>query len=235
MKIGIIYCKNGQIYPQDMLLNRELTTQFKNFLSLMGKIIEVDDPRNDVGSGETYYTFWNELDVIYHVAPMMDSEAQRRLIGNDFVILFFIESGSFNPSYLSQLGTVQQIYGVIRPTNDGNKYQAAFLNTRNIKEYSPHLPNIPIDNTEIQNILLTKCYNGISMTYTCSPMNRLFYTPRGVTLEELIYDYPKENIAQVFRKNSNRYLNISENNNKLKVYLFCTLILFLLIILIIYK
>eukprot|EP01124_Arcella_intermedia_P012965 TRINITY_DN19378_c0_g1_i2.p1 TRINITY_DN19378_c0_g1~~TRINITY_DN19378_c0_g1_i2.p1 ORF type:complete len:190 (+),score=44.00 TRINITY_DN19378_c0_g1_i2:155-724(+) len=62
---------------------------------------------------ETYYTNWNNKDIIFHVAPLLSSEAIRRLIGNDIVIIVFTEDVDFNPYVLKQLGTVPLIFFII--------------------------------------------------------------------------------------------------------------------------
>eukprot|EP01124_Arcella_intermedia_P012966 TRINITY_DN19378_c0_g1_i3.p1 TRINITY_DN19378_c0_g1~~TRINITY_DN19378_c0_g1_i3.p1 ORF type:complete len:477 (+),score=91.12 TRINITY_DN19378_c0_g1_i3:175-1431(+) len=119
-KIGIVYYHNGQIDLQ--VSNGECSSKFWEFVSLMGYKIDLTnwggftgDMRNHEDK-ETYFTQWKEKDIIFHVAPMLNSEAIRRLIGNDIVIIVFTEDGEFNPSVLTQLGSLPQIIFVVRPS-----------------------------------------------------------------------------------------------------------------------
>lgn len=58
--------------------------------------------------------------VIYHVAPLLNAEGHRRLIGNDIAVIFFMEenSGKFDPSFMDQLGQVPQVFAVVQPQGD---------------------------------------------------------------------------------------------------------------------
>jgi hypothetical protein len=47
---------------------------------------------------------------------MLNAEEHRRLIGNDIAVIIYVEEGaSFSPQFLLELGTVQQVYVVVRP------------------------------------------------------------------------------------------------------------------------
>ena len=48
----------------------------------------------NISEKETYYTEWNDIDIIYHVNTMLSADAHRRLIGNDVAIIFFKEKGT---------------------------------------------------------------------------------------------------------------------------------------------
>ena len=49
--------------------------------------------------------------VIYHLAPQLDKEGHRRLIGNDIAVIFFLEEGAkgFDTTLIDELGTVPQV------------------------------------------------------------------------------------------------------------------------------
>jgi len=103
IKIGLIYCRKGQTLPQDMFKNGisedQCSQGFMDFVSLFGSEInltEWDGYMGDMKPGETgkaFYDRWNNIEVIYHVAPFLNSEGHRRLIGNDIAELFFLEEG----------------------------------------------------------------------------------------------------------------------------------------------
>lgn len=67
-------------------------SRFYRFMDSMASVVDMhthDGYRGDMGkSGEdadtlTYYTKWNDIEIIFHVAPHMSPEQHRRLCGND--------------------------------------------------------------------------------------------------------------------------------------------------------
>eukprot|EP01124_Arcella_intermedia_P013786 TRINITY_DN20177_c0_g1_i1.p1 TRINITY_DN20177_c0_g1~~TRINITY_DN20177_c0_g1_i1.p1 ORF type:complete len:868 (+),score=172.66 TRINITY_DN20177_c0_g1_i1:113-2716(+) len=127
MKIGVIYCRAGQTNPQHMLKNgfdgTPCSDHFWDFVNLLGEKISLEGwkgYRGDMRPGENssttpYYRKWRDIEIIYHVAPLLNSEGHRRLIGNDISIIFFIDEGPFDPFEVGLLGTVPQVFAVVRP------------------------------------------------------------------------------------------------------------------------
>jgi len=207
MKLGVIYCKPGQTNPRDMLLNGldgdTCSSHFWEFLSILGRKIDLSNHpgyRGDFGSAEhatAYYDQWKDLDqveheIIYHVAPLLNSDAHRRLIGNDLGIIFYLEEGKFDISEIQELGTVPQVFAVVQPTPDHQKYIFACFSTVSLRPFGPPVPSYPVAPRLLRVILLTKFVNGLLMTIFCPPFNRLFYKPRGHTLETIIVKYPEK-------------------------------------------
>jgi hypothetical protein len=62
---------------------------------------------------ETYYTIWNDVEIMFHIAPLLNEEQVRRLIGNDIVVIIFHDdpmmSSSFNPDPFIEMGAVAQV------------------------------------------------------------------------------------------------------------------------------
>jgi hypothetical protein len=62
---------------------------------------------------DTYYTVWNEVEIMFHCAPLLNEEQVRRLIGNDISIIIYYDDptmlSSFNPDPLYELGSVAQV------------------------------------------------------------------------------------------------------------------------------
>jgi hypothetical protein len=64
------------------------------------------------------------IQVIYHVAVLMDSEQQRRLIGNDITYLFFHDSQEpFPTSLVNGFGQVPQMFLVVQKIKDNERYR----------------------------------------------------------------------------------------------------------------
>eukprot|EP01125_Pyxidicula_operculata_P016690 TRINITY_DN5774_c0_g1_i1.p1 TRINITY_DN5774_c0_g1~~TRINITY_DN5774_c0_g1_i1.p1 ORF type:complete len:1448 (+),score=388.07 TRINITY_DN5774_c0_g1_i1:96-4439(+) len=207
IKLGLIYCRKGQSNPKDMFVNGtgddKCSKSFNDFLSLMGRQIDLEKHVGYTGDmkppAQTYYDVWKGIEVIYHVAPMLNAEGHRRLIGNDIAIIFFLEEGAstqFDPSQVAQLGTVPQVFAVVQPVLNNQHYRLAFFSNINIKQFYPFPYNFALQPSEMKDLILTNMYNGLIMANNCPPMNRLYYVPRRETLEAIIANYPKESQAK---------------------------------------
>eukprot|EP01128_Nolandella_sp_AFSM9_P008795 TRINITY_DN5469_c0_g1_i1.p1 TRINITY_DN5469_c0_g1~~TRINITY_DN5469_c0_g1_i1.p1 ORF type:complete len:649 (-),score=99.97 TRINITY_DN5469_c0_g1_i1:337-2283(-) len=202
-KVGIIYVGKNQTHPQEMFKNGQedgpkCADNFWTFMNLMGQEIDLEQweaYRGDMGRrGKSYYDRWNDIEVMYHVSPLLNSEMHRRLVGNDVPIIFFMEEGDdhkFDPSELSHLGTVPQLFAVVQPV--GENYRIATFSNINIKETFPLLPPQYVLSPEgMKNHVCTKMYNGLVMSQYCPPLQRLFYAPRRSTLKEIVDTFPSE-------------------------------------------
>jgi len=208
MKIAIIYVRPGQTNPRDMFKN-DPPDSFWKFVNILGQRINIsehDGYKGDVVTGEVYYTKWKGLQVIFHLAPLLDAEGHRRLIGNDIAIIFYHDDllGSFDPSEVGSLGAVPQIYAIIQPYKN-NRYRLAILSGLNIKEYGPALPVKSYTEEDLRETLFTKIHNGFFEAAIFSPpMNRLFFTPREQTLKEIVSHYPYESKTERKKREKNR-------------------------------
>eukprot|EP01125_Pyxidicula_operculata_P005837 TRINITY_DN2037_c0_g2_i1.p1 TRINITY_DN2037_c0_g2~~TRINITY_DN2037_c0_g2_i1.p1 ORF type:complete len:1050 (-),score=164.06 TRINITY_DN2037_c0_g2_i1:50-3199(-) len=206
MKIGLVYSKKGQVSPQEMFLNKinkdnPSDAKFLKFLDILGYEIDLDNwtgYRGDMKSpGKTYFTNWKDVEVIFHVAPYLDAEGHRRLIGNDIAVLFYLEEGQdsfLNLTNISQMGTVPQIFVVVQPV--GEEYRVGFFEYANIKKQDANPPKALLDVSLMKDVILTKLYNGLVIANYCPPMNRLFYVPRKDTIESIVVNYPKSAQSQ---------------------------------------
>eukprot|EP01125_Pyxidicula_operculata_P003056 TRINITY_DN1321_c0_g2_i1.p1 TRINITY_DN1321_c0_g2~~TRINITY_DN1321_c0_g2_i1.p1 ORF type:complete len:1345 (-),score=395.48 TRINITY_DN1321_c0_g2_i1:173-4207(-) len=208
MKIGIIYTKHGQADPHEMFKNGregdQCSDKFWNFMKLMGREIDLLGWKKYNGDmsvnspGKTYFDdTWKNINIVYHLAPMLDPEGHRRLIGNDVAIIFFLEEGQdtwFEPTDYEKLGTVPQIYIVVQPV--GNNYRVAFFTRNTIKPFGPDLPTTSaMDPAAMKDLVLTKLYNGLIMSQYCPPMDRLFSIPRGETIKDIVANYKPSKTA----------------------------------------
>jgi hypothetical protein len=156
---------------------------------------------------------------------MMQAEGHRRLIGNDVCVVFFRDEGSppFDPTGATQLGTMPQIFIVVQPEN--GKYKIASFSRKTIRPYGPSIAkDMCLSETETKDFILSKCsahdfltsqclqklahpihrfyqntvYNGfVQATIFCPPINRLWYTPRLASIQEMCKKYSKETPKQV--------------------------------------
>eukprot|EP01124_Arcella_intermedia_P015761 TRINITY_DN22335_c0_g1_i1.p1 TRINITY_DN22335_c0_g1~~TRINITY_DN22335_c0_g1_i1.p1 ORF type:complete len:765 (-),score=188.52 TRINITY_DN22335_c0_g1_i1:43-2160(-) len=197
-KIGVICVQDGQSNPQDMLRNtgESVPHAFWEFMNLIGHskdLIELQY-RGDFGIdeiGKTYVEDWKHLQIVYHVAPMLDPEAHRRLIGNDVAIIFFLTKGKLSLSNIGLLGTMPQVYAIVKPAKN-NRYKIATFCNVNIKPHGPPTPKSSLDGATLKELLLTKLHNGIVMTTYCPPLARLFFLPRKETIDSIVNKHSKK-------------------------------------------
>lgn len=210
MKIGVVYCKPGQKTAQEMFSNVDCSPAFNNFVDTMGTSFELTNEwtkyRGDMRTPATICYFeWQTqalgiIEVVYHIAPRLTAEEHRRLLGNDIVILLFLEEDS--PSQQTQLsveqletfGEVPQVYLVIQPVK--RKFRICSITRRTITPFLPPVPRNPLTFQEVREWLLTKVYNGLCTTNYCPPMNRLFSVPRKAAIETVIEKFSKKPVSK---------------------------------------
>eukprot|EP01127_Copromyxa_protea_P019059 TRINITY_DN6101_c0_g1_i1.p1 TRINITY_DN6101_c0_g1~~TRINITY_DN6101_c0_g1_i1.p1 ORF type:complete len:774 (-),score=143.10 TRINITY_DN6101_c0_g1_i1:86-2335(-) len=208
-KVAVLYAKNNEQTVQEMFQNEiPEDSKFWPFMDTIAKKIHLSNwtqYRGDFGSDgedanrETYFTVWRGTQIMFHVAPWLIAEQHRRLIGNDLVVIVFYEPPAselhkpFNPSVMSGLGTVPQVYSVIQPTQD--VFRMAFFQKPSIKEFGPPSPSPSyyMTATDAKEYLYTKLHNAMHMIKQCPPMNRLYQVPRAATIADLCARFPKTN------------------------------------------
>uniref|UniRef100_A0A8C7ZW67 RAP1 GTPase activating protein 2a n=1 Tax=Oryzias sinensis TaxID=183150 RepID=A0A8C7ZW67_9TELE len=109
-KFGVIYQKFGQTSEEELFGNNEETPAFKEFLSVLGDNIELQDFKGfrgglDVSHGQTgsesIYTVFRQREIMFHVStklPFTEGDVQqlqrKRHIGNDIVAAVFQEEST---------------------------------------------------------------------------------------------------------------------------------------------
>lgn len=92
-------------------------------------------------SGTGLFREWNECKFIFHSACRLNSEQIRRLIGNDIIIIVFIEDSSFDLSSLDEFGAVPQVFAIVQPVYHQSRvfYRFGFVSRNTIKPFGPNL------------------------------------------------------------------------------------------------
>jgi hypothetical protein len=210
-KVAVLYVKNGQKTMPDVFANKPPEGHgFYKLLDSMADKINLKGwtkYRGDFGSDsdeKSYYTEWKVscpslllrlssckgVSMMFHVAPWLNSEMHRRLIGNDICVLVYFDepdpATSLDPIVFDGLGTVPQVFTVVQPINE-QQYRLGFFHRSNLKRYGPDCPpsDYVFSREDLRDYLFTKLHNGFAMGMQCPPMNRLFITPRAATLKVL--------------------------------------------------
>jgi len=125
-KFGVLYGKKDQSENQ-MFANVESSPNFERFLNLLGQRIQLKgwtryagglDVRQDTTGKESVFREFRNLEVMFHVSTLLpyypDDEQQverKRHLGNDMVVIIFMENGAFIPSMIKT--QFNHIYAVV--------------------------------------------------------------------------------------------------------------------------
>ncbi|CAF3779930.1 unnamed protein product [Rotaria sp. Silwood1] len=137
-KIGLIYQCLDQTNEYDIFSNDKITDDLKNFLNQLAEYVRLKgfnkyrgdlDTKDDLHGQYSYYTKYNNHEIMFNIAPMIPSTKangqcieRKGLVGNAFVCIVFQEKDAeFIPDFIS--GKVTQIYITVQPcTIDENLY-----------------------------------------------------------------------------------------------------------------
>eukprot|EP01126_Amoeba_proteus_P048731 TRINITY_DN5655_c0_g1_i1.p1 TRINITY_DN5655_c0_g1~~TRINITY_DN5655_c0_g1_i1.p1 ORF type:complete len:391 (+),score=76.80 TRINITY_DN5655_c0_g1_i1:1081-2253(+) len=190
--LSVVYCKQGQFKPLDMMRNSplDLSVEARKFLDIMG-ITSKGEITQDDKSGQRAID-WYGRKIVWHCALMMNQEEQRRLIGNDNCVLFFKDEGSpFNPLYVNDMGVMPQCYVVVQPySNQG--YRVAFFQRKQILTFGPSpMRNMIVSPEDIKDFVLTKLHNASLVCLICPPLVNLLSRPRAAAIQEVVEKHMK--------------------------------------------
>jgi len=178
-KFGVLYCKNGQQTESDMLSNEHGSEEFNNFLDLLGVRVTLKDWRKFSGGlsifggldgDQSIYTQFHSYEIMFHVSTLLHYRAEdpqqidrKRHIGNDIVVLVFMEGGSLTPGFLRS--QFNHVYFVVQPTRTETgvtKYKLAVAAKEGVPPFGPMLPHIPEFDvgSSFKEYLLTKMVNA---------------------------------------------------------------------------
>eukprot|EP00029_Vermamoeba_vermiformis_P005869 TRINITY_DN2152_c0_g1_i1.p1 TRINITY_DN2152_c0_g1~~TRINITY_DN2152_c0_g1_i1.p1 ORF type:complete len:549 (+),score=190.02 TRINITY_DN2152_c0_g1_i1:44-1690(+) len=183
-KFGVLYVREGQTHEDDMFANSEPSVQFFEFLSLLGDRVALkgflgytgglDVTRNATGT-HSFYTKWNELEVMFHVAPMLPYNAsdrqqleRKRHLGNDIVVIVFVDGTStYDPSTIKS--HFNHVVFIVQPELSGGvtRYKIQVARKSSVPEFGPSLVYPPIfeRGLSFRNFLLTKLVNAERAAY----------------------------------------------------------------------
>jgi len=148
--------------------------------------------------------------VIYHVAPMLTTDEQRRLIGNYLVVIIFLEKGAtLDPlSLVTGFGQVPQAFVVVLPVEREEgivKYRLSYIIKDTLPYFWPSAPDLLLDQYPTKQLILTKLINAALMTHYYAPFDHFFYRPRGEALKDLATKFPHNKKSHGFYKKWRRF------------------------------
>uniref|UniRef100_A0A8D2LRD8 RAP1 GTPase activating protein 2 n=1 Tax=Varanus komodoensis TaxID=61221 RepID=A0A8D2LRD8_VARKO len=204
-KFGVIYQKFKQTQEGELFGNNEESPAFKNFLSLLGDTVTLQDFKGfrgglDVTHGQTgtesVYTVFRDREIMFHVStklPFTEGDAQqlqrKRHIGNDIVaIIFQEENTAFVPDMIAS--NFLHAYVVVQAENpemDNTSYKVAVTAREDVPPFGPSLPSPPVfqKNSEFREFLLAKLINAENACCKSDKFAKLEDRTRAALLDNL--------------------------------------------------
>jgi hypothetical protein len=179
-RMGVVYCGEDQQGEEVCFANTNVVSErFWSFLDLMGERVRINSFSGFSGGFEdvatepdkqSYYVSWLNLEIMYHVAPLLNPEEQRRLLGNDLVLIYFHESDHPFDAYEFR-GHVTSIAIVVKPLPN-DKYVVGCFARRRVKEFGPSV-GVEVAASDLKNYLLTKAVNAIVAAQKSPPFAQM--------------------------------------------------------------
>uniref|UniRef100_A0A3P8P856 Rap-GAP domain-containing protein n=1 Tax=Astatotilapia calliptera TaxID=8154 RepID=A0A3P8P856_ASTCA len=191
-KFGVIYQKFGQTSEEELFGNNEETPAFKEFLSILGDTVELQDFKGfrgglDVSHGQTgsesVYTVFRQREIMFHVStklPFTEGDVQqlqrKRHIGNDIVAIVFQEEPTpFVPDMIAS--NFLHAYVLVQAENPCTEHTTYKVQTGKYF-LSFHGP-------EFRDFLLTKLINAENACYKSDKFAKLEGRTRAALLDNL--------------------------------------------------
>uniref|UniRef100_A0A7M4EQY8 RAP1 GTPase activating protein 2 n=1 Tax=Crocodylus porosus TaxID=8502 RepID=A0A7M4EQY8_CROPO len=204
-KFGVIYQKFKQTLEEELFGNNEESPAFKNFLSLLGDTITLQDFKGfrgglDVTHGQTgaesVYTVFRDREIMFHVStklPFTEGDTQqlqrKRHIGNDIVAIIFQEENTpFVPDMIaSNFLHAYIVVQVENPETDNTSYKVSVTAREDVPSFGPPLPSPPVfqRNPEFREFLLTKLINAENACCKSDKFAKLEDRTRAALLDNL--------------------------------------------------
>ncbi|KAM7413499.1 hypothetical protein PAMA_020741 [Pampus argenteus] len=195
-KFGVVYQKFGQTSEEELFGNNEETPAFKEFLSILGGNIELQDFKGfrgglDVSHGQTgsesVYTVFRQREIMFHVStklPFTEGDVQqlqrKRHIGNDIVAAVFQEEPTpFVPDMIaSNFLHAYVLVQVENPCTENTTYKVSVTAREDVPPFGPPLPNPAVfkKGPEFRDFLLTKLINAENACYKSDKFAKLEVT-----------------------------------------------------------
>uniref|UniRef100_A0A8C5EQ11 Rap-GAP domain-containing protein n=1 Tax=Gouania willdenowi TaxID=441366 RepID=A0A8C5EQ11_GOUWI len=204
-KFGVVYQKFGQTSEEELFGNDEESPAFKEFLSILGDTIELQDFKGfrgglDVSHGQTgsesVYTTFRQREIMFHVStklPFTEGDVQqlqrKRHIGNDIVAAVFQEEPTpFVPDMIAS--NFLHAYLLVQPENpctEQTTYKVSVTAREDVPPFGPPLPNPAVfkKGPEFRDFLLTKLINAENACYKSDKFAKLEGRTRAALLDNL--------------------------------------------------
>ncbi|XP_018326268.1 rap1 GTPase-activating protein 1 isoform X2 [Agrilus planipennis] len=223
-KFGVLYQKRGQTTEEELFCNNVPTPAFDEFLSLLGRRIQLKDHKGyrgglDIQNGytgdEAVYEIFKEREIMFHVStllPYTESDPQqlqrKRHIGNDIVAIVFQEENTpFSPDMIaSHFLHAFIVVQPVDPNTPNARYKVSVTARDDVPFFGPTLPTPAVfrHGPEFKEFLLTKLINAENACYKAEKFAKLELRTRTSLLHAL---------TEELREKTNEFLGAGIGTN----------------------
>eukprot|EP00094_Tigriopus_californicus_P006667 TCALIF_06419-PA protein Name:"Similar to RAP1GAP Rap1 GTPase-activating protein 1 (Homo sapiens)" AED:0.07 eAED:0.08 QI:0/0/0/0.33/1/1/3/0/889 len=204
-KFGLIYQKLGQITEEALFGNRQHSTAFDEFMSILGQKISLADHKGYRGGLDTQFgqtgeeSLFEEFhgrEIMFHVSTMLpftENDCQqlqrKRHIGNDIVAIVFQDGNTpFTPDMItSHFLHAYILVQPIDPDTAYTRYKVSVTAKSDVPYFGPSLPSPSVfrKGPELKEFLLTKLINGQNACLKADEFSKLEQRTRATLLANL--------------------------------------------------
>jgi hypothetical protein len=128
---------------------------------------------------------------MWHQAPEMSKESQRRLLGNDKVIVYYCDHRStpFEPRFRGNVNSV----GIVVAEHEDGYYVEAFSRSR-VQGFHPEIPAVHFkfdQTTELRNWIITTALNASTAVYQSAPYVYMLASAWNQAMLGLVDSFPR--------------------------------------------
>jgi len=183
-KFGILYCKSGQKGEQEIFGNQDHdeSAEFSSLLDCLGDKVRLKkwtkfsgglNTEEDLDGKYSLFATYKDYSIMFHVATYLTHVSgdpqqleKKRHIGNDIVVIVFIEEGAvLDPTFTkTQFNHVFIVVQPIKPAKKHQpvKYRIAVAGKHGVKPFGPKIPEVCQfeKGSQLKDFLLTKLINA---------------------------------------------------------------------------
>jgi len=128
------------------------------------------DIKNNTTCTHSYYTEWERLEIMFHVAPMLSPNCTPRLVGNDVIAIIWLEDTIWNPACLvSQVLHAQIVVKPVHLPNKPLKVRVSCIVKEGLPASRPRVIETLWDlDDKLREYILKKCVNTERAAWHCS-------------------------------------------------------------------
>eukprot|EP01122_Echinamoeba_exundans_P004008 TRINITY_DN14044_c0_g1_i1.p1 TRINITY_DN14044_c0_g1~~TRINITY_DN14044_c0_g1_i1.p1 ORF type:complete len:823 (+),score=222.35 TRINITY_DN14044_c0_g1_i1:73-2469(+) len=178
-KFAIVYVKGGQKTETDIFANMSGSTEYEEFLSMLGSRVNLkgwskfagglDVKQNRTGTHSIFAEYDNK-EIMFHVATLMPNNEnsedlkleKKRHVGNDVATIVFLEPGAtFDPSWIRTQFT--QVFLLVSPLKHNGRlyFRMQVVKRDSIPSFGPSMPACLYPRSqETRAFILTKLINS---------------------------------------------------------------------------
>lgn len=196
MKIGVLRIKSKQTKIKEWMRNKS-SSRFEAFVDMLGQMTPMNNWNGFKGDlhddQKGIYNHWKgEIPIIYHIAPMLSSDEIRRLIGNDTLIILYVDDVKqvsvndirLNLKKINQFGNVTQCFAIVWKFKD--QYLLRFVVGKTMKDKGPKSVLQPVKFKIFEDILLNKFYTVMCKLHKNESFKKLYSLPRQDYINDLV-------------------------------------------------